>query len=189
MCRAAGCFVDAIMTWLAPASYLVSCPPREGADEVVPWLFAASEDPAASLAATLDKMQRMAAMTACADLAGEQFCYLTTRGRVSGRAHRIEVWFALDGATLYMLSGGRERSDWVKNLRATPEVTVELGPRRFAGRARIVVHEAEDERARRLVHDKYASSYGGDLSRWRRSALPVAVDLRDEETTTPGGSR
>jgi deazaflavin-dependent oxidoreductase (nitroreductase family) len=111
--------------------------------------------------------------------ADEQFCYLTTRGRVTGRAHRIEIWFALDGATLYMLSGGRERSEWVKNLRATPRVTVELGPRRFAGRARIVEDEAEDERARALVHDKYAQSYGGDLSSWRRSALPVAVDLRD----------
>jgi deazaflavin-dependent oxidoreductase (nitroreductase family) len=69
----------------------------------------------------------------------EQYCYLTTRGRVSGRPHRIEIWFALDGSTLYLLSGGRERSDWVKNLRATPEVTVELGgrTRRRGARLRI----------------------------------------------------
>ena len=32
--------------------------------------------------------------------------------------------------------------------------------------------------ARALVHDKYAAGYGGDLSGWRRSALPIAVDLR-----------
>jgi deazaflavin-dependent oxidoreductase (nitroreductase family) len=128
-------------------------------------------------------------VSALADLDSQQFCYLTTRGRVSGRARRIEIWFALDGATLYMLSGGRERSDWVKNLRATPKVSVELGARRFAGRARIVEDKAEEERARALVHDKYAQSYGGDLSRWRRTALPVAVDLHDEETTTEGGSR
>ena len=44
-------------------------------------------------------------------LAGEDFCYLTTTGRVTGRPHEIEIWFALDGATLYMLSGGRGRSD------------------------------------------------------------------------------
>ena len=128
-------------------------------------------------------------MSARTDLAGEQVCYLTTRGRVSGRPHRIEIWFALDGTTLYLLSGGREGSDWVKNLRAAAEVTVEFGARCFAGGARIVEEEAEDERARALVHDKYAGSYGGDLSNWRRSALPVAVDLRDEITTTQGGSR
>ena len=46
-------------------------------------------------------------MSAWRNLADEQFCYLTTRGRISGRAHRIEIWFALDAATLYMLSGGR----------------------------------------------------------------------------------
>lgn len=123
-----------------------------------------------------------------ARFADAPFCYLVTRGRVSRRPHRIEIWFALDGDTLYLLSGGRDRSDWVKNLRATPDVTVELGNAVYAGRARIVDDAAEDERARALVHDKYARGYGGDLSRWRRSALPVAVDL-DDETTTGGRSR
>ena len=26
--------------------------------------------------------------------AGEQFCYLTTTGRVTGRPHEVEIWFA-----------------------------------------------------------------------------------------------
>jgi len=86
-------------------------------------------------------------MTVPSDLAGEQYCYLTTRGRVTGRPHRIEIWFALDGSTLYLLSGGRDRSDWVKNLQATPEVTVEVGPRTFSARARVVEEPDEDERA------------------------------------------
>jgi hypothetical protein len=37
---------------------------------------------------------------------------------------------------------------------------------------------AEDELARRLVTGKYQPTYGGNLSSWRRSSLPVAVDLR-----------
>ena len=111
-------------------------------------------------------------------LASEDFAYLTTTGRKSGRPHRIEIWFAIDGKTLYMLSGGGERSDWVKNLRRDPAVTVEIGSGLFAGRARVVSGTAEDERARALVHDKYASTYGGDLSGWRRTALPIAVDLQ-----------
>ena len=126
-------------------------------------------------------------MSVPSHLSAEPFCYLTTRGRVTSRPHRIEIWFALEGETLYVLSGGRERSDWVKNLRRTPEVTVELGHETFAGHARIVHDPDEDERARALVHDKYAGSYGGDLTRWRRSALPVAVDLGND--TTEGGSR
>jgi len=63
-------------------------------------------------------------ISAWSRFADERVCYLTTRGRVSGRPRRIEIWFALDGDTLYLLSGGRERSDWVKNLRKTPEVAL-----------------------------------------------------------------
>lgn len=110
--------------------------------------------------------------------AGEQYCYLTTRGRITGRPHRIEIWFAIDKATLYMLSGGGTHSDWVKNLITTPAVTIEIGAGQFEGHARIVADPAEDELARALLYDKYAGGYGGDLSGWRRSALPVAADLR-----------
>ncbi len=53
-------------------------------------------------------------------LATEPFCYLTTTGRGSGRPHTIELWFALHDARVYLLSGGGERSDWVKNLQREP---------------------------------------------------------------------
>ena len=115
------------------------------------------------------------------DPGGHAFCYLTTTGRVSGRSHTIEIWFALHGRTLYLLSGGGDRSDWVRNLRRDPAVTVRLGRRdapELPGHARLVeVGTDEDELARRLVAGKYQPGYGGDLSGWRRSALPVAVDL------------
>jgi deazaflavin-dependent oxidoreductase (nitroreductase family) len=109
--------------------------------------------------------------------ADEQYCYLTTIGRVSGRPRRIEIWFAIEDRTLYMLSGGRDRSDWVRNLQKTPEVSVEIGTGMFGGQARVVENESEDQRARRLVHDKYAPGYGGDLEDWRLRSLPIAVDL------------
>jgi deazaflavin-dependent oxidoreductase (nitroreductase family) len=116
-------------------------------------------------------------MSAWSRFAAEQYCYLTTRGRVTGNPHRIEIWFAIDDGTLYMLSGGGRSSDWVKNLLHSPSVVVEVGSARVAGHARVVLAPAEGERARALVYDKYAGGYGGDLSGWRRSALPIAVDL------------
>jgi deazaflavin-dependent oxidoreductase (nitroreductase family) len=109
-------------------------------------------------------------------LAGEDFCYLTTVGRVTGRPHTIEMWFALDDHTLYMLSGGGDGSDWVKNLRRTPEVEVRIASERLEGRARVVEGPGEDELARSLLVEKYEST-PGSLSNWRRAALPVAVDL------------
>jgi deazaflavin-dependent oxidoreductase (nitroreductase family) len=111
-------------------------------------------------------------------LAGEDFCYLTTTGRVSGRPHEIEIWFSLvpESRTLYMLSGGRDSSDWVRNLRRDPEVTVRIAGEEFAGHAREARDAEEDELARRLLVEKYESN-PGRLENWRRSALSVVVEL------------
>lgn len=111
-------------------------------------------------------------------LAREQFCYLTTTGRVTGRKHEIEIWFALDGATLYMLAGNH-RSDWVRNIEQQPQVTVRIRDRIFNGHGRIVqADSAEDTRARELVGPKYNEWQPGQPQRgWTWTALPVAVDL------------
>ena len=113
-----------------------------------------------------------------ADDADVDFCYLRTRGRRSGRPHEIEIWFAADGDTLYLLSGGGDRSDWVRNLRVDPAVTVRVAETTRPGRARVLAAGTEeDTRARRLVFDKYQPRYGGDLRDWRARALPVAIDV------------
>jgi deazaflavin-dependent oxidoreductase (nitroreductase family) len=104
-------------------------------------------------------------------------CHLTTSGRRSGRPHTIEIWFALRGRRLYLLAGGGERSDWVRNLLADPAVTVRLGEREVAGRAAPVEDPGEREAARHLLFEKYTPRYGGDLREWRRTALPIVVEL------------
>jgi deazaflavin-dependent oxidoreductase (nitroreductase family) len=110
-------------------------------------------------------------------LANEQYCYLTTTGRVSGEPREIEIWFGIEDEIVYMLSGGRDRSNWVRNLIANPRVNVRIGDRILAGRARIVDDRDEGALARRLLFEKYSDGYSGDLSDWRDTALPIAVDL------------
>jgi deazaflavin-dependent oxidoreductase (nitroreductase family) len=114
-------------------------------------------------------------------LAGEQFCYLTTTGRRTGKPHTIEIWFALDQSTLFLLSGGGEDSDWVKNLQWEPAVSVRIGLLEVLGRARTKLSPDEDERARRLLLEKYGPTYEGDLTRWGRESLAVAVDLDEPD--------
>jgi deazaflavin-dependent oxidoreductase (nitroreductase family) len=113
--------------------------------------------------------------------ADDDFCYLTTRGRRTGAAHEIEIWFALDERTLYLLSGGREQADWVRNLAVEPAVSVRLRDHTYAASARILSDESESELARRLVFEKYQPRYSGSLERWRRESLPVAIDVDEEE--------
>jgi deazaflavin-dependent oxidoreductase (nitroreductase family) len=107
-----------------------------------------------------------------------QFCYVTTRGRTTGNPHEIEIWFAREpGAnTIYMLSGGGDRSDWVRNIRANAELTVRIADDVHTGSGRIVDPATEEDAlARRVIGDKYGR--GPDLTRWLREALPVAIDL------------
>jgi deazaflavin-dependent oxidoreductase (nitroreductase family) len=116
-------------------------------------------------------------------LASQDYCYLTTTGRLSGRPHEIEIWFGLENSTLYLLSGS-STSDWVKNLLKNPSVRVRIASSTFSGTARLVQDQAEERMARYLLAEKYQEwEEGKTLSQWARTALPVAVDL-DSVTTT-----
>src|SRR5919199_215163 len=96
--------------------------------------------------------------------ASAPYAYLTTIGRRTGRPHRIEIRFAVQDRRVYLLAGGRERSDWVRNLQANARVTVELGGETHAGVARVLEPgTAEDQRARELLVAKYREGNNLDV--------------------------
>src|SRR5687768_9466384 len=102
------------------------------------------------------------------------FCYLTTTGRRTGRPHTIEIWFVTAGDSAYLMAGGRDSADWVRNLMTEPSVSLRIGPRELAGRGRVVEEgTTEDADARRLMLAKYAAPGTGELDSWGRSALVV----------------
>ena len=108
----------------------------------------------------------------------DDYCYLTTTGRRTGRLHRIEIWYAIDGSVLYLLAGGGHSSDWVRNAISDPIVQVEIAGVIHSGLARMVEDPDEAARARTLVFEKYAPRSDDDLSEWRDRATPVAVEMR-----------
>ena len=111
-------------------------------------------------------------------LTAQPYCYLTTTGRRTGRPHTVEIWFGVRGDILYIMAGGRDRSDTVRNIRANPELRVRIGDTTFAGRGRVIDPDApEDALARRLLLEKYAPGYSGNLDSWGRTALPFAIDI------------
>lgn len=111
-------------------------------------------------------------------LSKEEYCYLTTKGRNTGNPHEIEIWFGANGNSIYLLSGGGDDSDWVKNLRADPNVTVRIGKQTFKGTARIVRNIEEESMARPMLAAKYQGwKEGKEMTEWGRDALVVAIDL------------
>jgi deazaflavin-dependent oxidoreductase (nitroreductase family) len=110
--------------------------------------------------------------------AAASFCYLTTTGRRTGQRHTIEIWFGVQGATIYLMSGAREKADWVRNIQADGRVTVRIGDQELSGDGRVVEPNTdEDALARRLLLGKYEPPGSDELKSWGRSALPVAIDV------------
>lgn len=114
-----------------------------------------------------------------AQFAKEEYCYLSTRGRKTGKPHEIEIWFVVNGNSLYLMSGGRDKSDWVKNLLKDPNVTVRIAGQTFPATARIVTDKEEEMQVRERMADKYKErERDGSLSEWARTALVVGFDPR-----------
>jgi deazaflavin-dependent oxidoreductase (nitroreductase family) len=86
--------------------------------------------------------------------AGRSLLLLTTKGAKSGKDQTSPVVYSRDGDRLVIIAskgGAPTHPGWYHNLRANPEVTVELGPEKFRARASL----AKDTERRRL-YDEHA---------------------------------
>jgi deazaflavin-dependent oxidoreductase (nitroreductase family) len=64
---------------------------------------------------------------------------LTTRGRTSGLLRRTALYYGQDGDRYLLIAsngGNHHHPSWYLNLRADPDVTVQVGPEVFVARAR-----------------------------------------------------
>lgn len=93
---------------------------------------------------------------------------LTTRGRVTGRAHSRPLRAVAHGGRIYF-SRRRPDSDWFKNAVADPHVSVRIGDAEYAGTAERVTDEG---RVRIISEIKYpGQKRAGD----RRVAVQVTL--------------
>jgi len=111
----------------------------------------------------------------------EEYAYLTTTGRRTGAPHEIEIWFAVDGATIWMISGGRDRSDWVQNLLASPDATLRIGEDSFPVRARLPLTDPVERAASaHALHAKYSRQVSATEQEWADGAYLIAYDRRGD---------
>lgn len=96
----------------------------------------------------------------------ETFLYLTTTGHKSGQPHRIEIWFVVREGRYYIVAERREKTHWVQNIRANPQVQFSIGTRADNGvlqvaLARVIAPDGVVGQAiTRLMQDKYGWAQG-----------------------------
>ena len=115
---------------------------------------------------------------------------LTTTGRVSGRRRTVPLTGFRDGKDVVVVgsNGGSDRDPaWISNVRTDPEVTVQLGGRRWAARARLAT-ESETTRLWPIV----VGGFGGYGTYRTRTDRPIPLVIlqpapdADPTPSTPG---
>lgn len=103
---------------------------------------------------------------------------LRTTGRRSGAQRCIALMYASDGADYVLVAsnGGSERPPaWLHNVRAKPDVVVQIGRTRIPGTARVVARgDADYERLWRLANDNNHNRYDAYQQNTAR-AIPLVV--------------
>lgn len=87
---------------------------------------------------------------------------LVTRGRTSGRDHRVEIWFGVVDDRLCLLSGNGPGADWFRNAIADTTVSVIVDDHEFRGRADVVSDPDFRRRIGEVMRAKYP--WDGDAS-------------------------
>ena len=89
-----------------------------------------------------------------ATISSRSTCRLTHRGRKSGKPYQVTIWFMVDGDTVYLATANASRQ-WVRNVKANPEVVFDVGGQTFSGTAEPVYDVAEEYHVMELVGAKY----------------------------------
>jgi hypothetical protein len=118
------------------------------------------------------------------DIAQERQLDLTTFGRVTGRRHTVELWFAVSDGDIYLSHEGAS-TDWMKNLRNIDQVEFIITGNHFIGRARIVAEMAVFDRGKQALYHKYYGSAPADtIDDWfsESSVIEISAIKRGNRT-------
>lgn len=106
---------------------------------------------------------------------GRSLLLLTTKGARTGQERTSPLAYSRDGDRFVIIAskgGAPTHPAWYHNLRANPEVTVELGPEKFRARATMV-----DDVERRRLYDRHAAMMPAfaDYEKKTGRKIPVVV--------------
>ena len=101
---------------------------------------------------------------------------LLVTGRVSGERRWTRLWFVTLGGKVFVMAGEPDRSPWLRNVLAEPEVEVDIAGQKRSARATSANGGPDDPAVRAAFGEKYGTKY---LTRWIRESHIVAIDVAE----------
>lgn len=83
---------------------------------------------------------------------------LTTRGRRTGRPHRVTTWITRDDGHVFIRSGGGLGRDWTRNVLADDAAMLHVAGQDIPVRMRLIDDPALSRRVGSLIRDKYQAN-------------------------------
>ena len=107
-----------------------------------------------------------------------RYCLLTTRTRISDRAHTAELWFAPAPGGVFLMSASGGLTSWFLNLQTEEEAVLRIGGQGWQVRAAFPDRDAP-ERAQALAafHARYDPAGVDRRGAWERDAVVAHLVL------------
>lgn len=83
-----------------------------------------------------------------------QYIYLTTKGRKTGKPHTVQIWFAYADGKIYLSHEGAY-TDWMKNLDKHEMVNAKIGAANIDAKAKILGEGNSREKGKKALYEKY----------------------------------
>jgi deazaflavin-dependent oxidoreductase (nitroreductase family) len=101
---------------------------------------------------------------------------LTTRGRRSGQARTVTVWFVSNGSRSVLVQhAAGSPPQWYRNLLADSAVQVDFGEGPLSARAAPITDPARVHEVLALVRHKYWSAWLIQLIGWRATSVAAEI--------------
>ncbi len=125
------------------------------------------------MAALLDVLIRLLPTDVLSVLSSEREVEIDVQGRVSGKSHRLSVWFVYEGDRIYLLPIKGSDSDWYKNVRANPSVRISVGGNSISSVAKPLT---EPQKVKKVI-ERFNRKYGQEEVQTWYQKFDAALEL------------
>lgn len=99
-------------------------------------------------------------------LAGNKMLVMTSWGRKSQKPRHTMLSYVLAGEKVYVCSGWGKKSDWYKNLKANPQVTLQVGREIFTAKAKRI---NEIDEFKQIIDEMFETGGDTHFESWLQS--------------------